>query len=138
MYNFEKKLKIVLYFKYQIQVQDGGIGFRTEVNYIEIPRADGTWGTDHPAYATEVEEFCPNAEPEYPGFDPEITHDNESPVGNYDECTTECGEKGQPKCNRKWQKRRLRRAWHEGGRIINPRMGHMSAVINGEVIEIIF
>ena len=114
-------------------MQNGGIGFRTEINYIEIPRADGSWGTDHSAYAEKIEEFCPEAEPEYPGFDPEIKHDLESAVGDFDLCTTECGGKGQPKCNRKWEKRRLRRAWHETGRVINPRMGHMSAVLNGEV-----
>ena len=115
------------------KVQDGGKGFRTEVNYIEIPRADGKWGTDHPAYAKSIEEFCPNAEAEYPGFDLDIEHDSESAVANFDECTSKCGGPGEPKCNRKWEKRRLRRAWHEAGRIINPRMGHMSAVLNGEV-----
>merc|ERR1719370_836057 len=86
------------------KVQDGGKGFRTEVNYIEIPRADGKWGTDHPAYAKSIEEFCPNAEAEYPGFDLDIEHDSESAVANYDECTSKCGGPGEPKCNRKWEK----------------------------------
>ena len=115
------------------QTQKGGIGFRTEINYIEIPRADGKWGTDHATYAAEVSEFCPDAEPEYPGFDPEIQHDFESTVGNFDQCTTDCGGEGQPDCNRKWQKKRLRRKWYEAGRIINPRMGHMTSVLKGEV-----
>ena len=108
-----------------------GSGFRPEIDYIEIPRADGKYGSDFATYANEVEEFCPNAEPSYPGVDPDFVESDEAAVGDYVECTTDCGGKNQPKCNRKWKKINLRRKWHEAGRIKHPRMGFLAGVLKG-------
>ena len=71
---------------------EGGSGFRPEVDFLEIRRADGTFGSDLPFYS-DIKEWCPDAEPTYPGIDPEIQHNLESAVHDFDLCTSECGGK---------------------------------------------
>ena len=115
------------------QAADGS-GFRPEMDYIEIPRADGKYGSDHPYYSEYVTEYCPNAEETFPGVDAPIEHGDESAVGDYTECTEDCGAPGQPECNRKWKKVNLRRKWHEAGKIKHPRMGFLAGTLKGEVV----
>ena len=106
----------------------GGSGFRPEIDYLEIRRADGTYGSDKAIYQDQ-DEFCPDAVEPYPGFDaPYVNHD-ESATSDYLGCTTECGGNGQPACNRSWKKRNLRRKWHEAGRIKHPRMGFLAGKV---------
>ena len=73
---------------------ESGSGFRPEVDFLEIRRADGTYGSKKPFYQ-DVAEWCPDAKPTYPGVDPEIEHNLESAVHNFDLCTSECGGAGQ-------------------------------------------
>ena len=116
---------------------DGGSGFRPEIDYLEVRRADGTWGSDKEKYATVLDEYCPEATESYPGIDPVHESSPEAAVGDYTECTTECnqtGEDGIPVCNRSWAKRNLRRRWHEAGRIKHPRMGFLAGTLKGEII----
>ena len=111
-----------------------GSGFRPEIDYLEIPRADGKYGSDDEFYADFVEEYCPDADDTFPGLDPPIKHHAESAVKDYTDCTEECGGKNQPKCNRKWKKINLRRKWHEAGRIKHARMGFLSGTLKGEML----
>lgn len=53
----------------------------------------------------------------------------ESAVADGTQCTEECGASFQPRCNRFWQKKNLRRKWHEAGRIRHGRMGSLSGVL---------
>jgi hypothetical protein len=116
-----------------LKQSEGGSGFRPEIDYLEIHRADGTYGSDKTKYK-DVDEYCPNAVEPYPGIDPAFAEHDEAAVGDYTECTTECGGNGQPKCNRKWSKRNLRRSWHEAGRIKHPRMGFLAGVLRGDIM----
>ena len=108
----------------------GGSGFRPEIDYLEIRRADGTYGSEKARYADVVEEFCPDAVEPYPGNDPEFVSGDEAATSDYLECTTECGGRNQPACNRRWSKRNLRRQWHEAGRIKHPRMGFLAGTVS--------
>ena len=111
------------------QTQDGA-GFRPEIDYLEVRRADGRYGSDLDFYVDSLAEHCPNAETTFPTVDESIQHDNESPVSDATQCTEQCGQKAfQPDCNRLWQKRNLRRKWHEAGRIRYGRMGSLSGVL---------
>ena len=111
-----------------------GAGFRPEIDYIEIRRADGTYGSERSKYAAEIKEFCPDAETTFPTVDEPITIDDESPVKDPTQCTKQCGGAGEPACNRVWKKTNLRRRWHEAGRIKNGRMGSLSGVLKGELL----
>ena len=111
-----------------------GSGFRPEIDYLEIPRADGTYGSDNEFYSEFVEEYCPNAKDTFPGVDPPINHGEETAVTDYTECTEDCGGSGQPDCNRKWRKINLKRKWHEAGRIKHPRMGFLAGTLKGEIV----
>jgi hypothetical protein len=117
----------------------GGSGFRPEIDYLEIRRADGTWGSDKPIYETELNEFCPDAVESYPGFDPVYVNGAESATSDYLGCTSDChlpgqpGQPGQQECNRSWQKRNLRREWHEAGRIKHPRMGFLAGTVSSQL-----
>ena len=117
-----------------IKQAEGGSGFRPEIDYLEIPRADGKYGSDHPDFAREVAEYCPDAEATFPGIDQPINHDGQSAVSAYTECTEECGGSGQPACNRLWKAKNLRRRWHEAGKIKHPRMGFLAGTLMGEVV----
>ena len=111
------------------QTKDGA-GFRPEIDYLEVRRADGTFGSDRAFYRDQLAEHCPNAETTYPTVDAPIEHDNESAVSDATQCTDQCGQKSsQPECNRLWAKRNLRRRWHEAGRIKHGRMGSLSGVL---------
>ena len=111
----------------------GGSGFRPEIDYLEIRRADGTFGSEKAIYQ-DVDEYCPDATEPYPGIDePFVSHD-EAAVSDWSKCTTECGGQGQPACNRSWSKRNLRRKWHEAGRVKHPRMGFLAGVLKGEIV----
>ena len=107
----------------------GGSGFRPEIDYLEIRRADGTYGSDKAIYSAQLNEFCPDAIESYPGFDEAFVNGAESATGDYLGCTSECGGASQPECNRSWQKRNLRREWHEAGRIKHPRMGFLAGTV---------
>ena len=112
----------------------GGSGFRPEVDYLEVRRADGTWGSDKAIYKHQLDEFCPDATEPYPGIDPPFSTHNEAAVADYTQCTNQCGGANEPACNRSWMKRNLRRSWHEAGRIKHPRMGFLAGTLRGEVI----
>ncbi|CBY31517.1 unnamed protein product [Oikopleura dioica] len=112
----------------------GGAGFRPEIDYLEVPRADGTYGSEHESYADELKEYCPDAEPSYPGIDESINHGDETPVADFTECTPVCDVEGAPACNRVWKKKNLRAAWHEAGRIKHPRMGFLAGQLKGEIV----
>ena len=87
-------------------------------------------------YVDSLAENCPNAETTYPTVDEPIQHDNESPVSDATQCTAKCGQKAsQPECNRLWQKRNLRRKWHEAGRIRHGRMGSLSGVLKVRILS---
>ena len=103
--------------------------FRTEVDYLEIRRADGTFGTDKEFYTSEVRETCPNAQKVY-NEDPNIIYHNESAVKDFTQCQPCVGDS----CNRVWKKKNLRGKWHEAGRIRYPRLGAISATLKGEAI----
>ena len=107
---------------------------RQWLNYVQVRRADGTYGSDREFYQEVVEEYCPEATATYPTVDKPIVHDDESAVSDGTKCTTECGGEDQPACNRKWSKKNLRRRWHEAGRIKNGRMGSLSGVLKGELM----
>ena len=55
-----------------------GAGFRPEIDYLEVRRADGTFGSDKNFYHDSVTEHCPNAETTYPTVDQPISHNNVS------------------------------------------------------------
>ena len=84
-----------------------GAGFRPEIDYLEVRRADGTFWSDRAFYDDFVEEYCPEATATYPNVDDPIVHDDESAVTDGTKCTSECGGQGQPACNRKWSKKIL-------------------------------
>jgi len=109
--------------------QPGGTAFRTEVDYLEIRRADGTFGSDRPMYSDVTDEKCPNAQKTFDS-DPEIIHNGESAVSDFTECKSCTG----PNCNRHWKKRNLRKKWHEAGKIRFPRHGFLAATLRGEAL----
>ena len=111
-----------------------GAGFRPEIDYLEVRRADGTYGSDRAFYRDSVKEHCKNAQATYPNVDQPIDHDAESAVQDPTECTSQCGGSGQVECNREWKKINLRRRWHEAGRIEHGRMGSLSGVLKGELL----
>ena len=102
--------------------QPNSSGFRPEVNYLEIRRADGTFGSERPFYKESVTESCPNAKKVH-DEDAEMETGLESPVADFTKCV-ECSGEG---CNRIWKKRNLRKKWHEAGRIKYSRVGFMAA-----------
>ena len=81
-----------------------GAGFRPEIDYIEIRRADGTYGSERKRngkriYQSQVDEFCANAEDPFPNVTPplpNINHsdDDESAVKSPTSCTNKCGGQG--------------------------------------------
>ena len=108
--------------------QPGGTAFRPEVDYLEIRRADGTFGSDRPMYSDVTHEKCPDAQKTYE-IDPDIVHNGESAVSDFTECTSCTG----PDCNRHWKKRNLRKKSHEAGKIRYARHGFLST-LRGEAI----
>lgn len=109
--------------------QPNRTAFRTEVDYLEVRRADGTFGSDRPFYSEVTDEWCSNANKVYE-TDPDIVVTDESTVDNFSECRKCNGSE----CNRHWKKRNLRRKWHEAGRIRYPRVGFMAATLKGEAL----
>ena len=77
-----------------------GAGFRPEIDYLEVRRADGTYGSQRGnVYEDEVHEYCPDAQDPFPNVDdilPNINQSNdpESAVNDPTQCTSQCGGQG--------------------------------------------
>ena len=99
--------------------QEGGSAFRPEVLYLEIRRADGTYGSDRSFYKNSISENCPSSSKVYSQDADLLESDKEGPVSDFNQCKP-CES---ALCNRVWEKKNLRNRWHEAGRIRYPRMG---------------